>query len=95
MYEENQGAVRDTAQTVYDSYLQSNGQETGVESYNMVTGLLVAWHQEKYVIREDETEPTVFDPYNYDEVFPEARRKPPSRLHPQRRVNPWTPCWKP
>ncbi len=39
VYEENQGAVRDTAQTVYDSYLQSNGQETGVESYNMVTGL--------------------------------------------------------
>lgn len=72
VYEENQGAVRDTAQTVYDSYLQSNGQETGVESYNMVTGLLVAWHQEKYVIREDETEPTVFDPYNYDEVFPES-----------------------
>ena len=47
VFQENQGPVRDTAQTVYHDYLQSNGQEEGVETYNMVTGLLVAWHQEK------------------------------------------------
>lgn len=75
VFQENQGPVRDTAQTVYHDYLQSNGQEEGVETYNMVTGLLVAWHQEKYV-EHNETEPTVFDPYNYDEVFPSTATEP-------------------
>ena len=60
---------------MYHDYLQSNGQEEGVETYNMVTGLLVAWHQEKYV-EHNETEPTVFDPYNYDEVFPSTATEP-------------------
>lgn len=69
VYQKNAGAVRDKAQEVYGDYLQSNGQTEGLASYHMVTGLLVAWHQEKYV-EHDETEPTIFNPYDYDEVFP-------------------------
>ena len=75
VYQNHEGAVRDTAQTVYDNYLQSNGQDAGVQTYHMVTDLLVAWHQEKYV-EHDETEPTVFDPYDYNEVFPSTTTGP-------------------
>ena len=35
----------------------------------------MAWHQEKYV-EHDETEPTVFDPYDYNEVFPSTTTGP-------------------
>lgn len=65
-----EGPVQDSAQAVHNSYLQSNGQAEGIESYGQVTDLLVAWYQDQYV-EDDTPEPTRFDPYNYDEVFPE------------------------
>lgn len=65
-----EGPVQDRAQAVHNSYLQSNGQAEGIESYGQVTDLLVAWYQDQYV-EDDTPEPTRFDPYNYDEVFPE------------------------
>lgn len=65
------GPTKDKAQAAYNTYLESSGQENGVETYGEVTDLLVAWYQEKYVI-DDTPEPTQFDPLKYEDVFPET-----------------------
>ena len=53
-----EGPVQDSAQAVHNSYLQSNGQAEGIESYGQVTDLLVASHQDQYV-EDDTPEPTL------------------------------------
>ena len=40
-----EGAVKQTAQTVYDSFLKANGDENGVRSYGMVVDLLLAYYR--------------------------------------------------
>jgi hypothetical protein len=36
----------EVTEKIYDSFLKSNGQELGVESYGAVVDLLIAWHKE-------------------------------------------------
>lgn len=64
-----EGQTMERANQFYDSYLVLSGQDQGLEAYNDVTGLLVAWYMDQYRPR---TEPEVppFNPLDYNEVFP-------------------------
>lgn len=40
-----QGPVKEAAQSVYDGFLKSNGEENGIQSYGMVVDLLLAYYE--------------------------------------------------
>lgn len=66
--EQYKGKLNDQAQTAYDEYQKSFGQEDGILTYGKVADYLVAWHLDQYVVSEAPP-PTEFDPLNYDDVF--------------------------
>lgn len=73
--EQRQGKVQQMAETVTDTYLQSNGQEEGTKTYSNVTTLLVAWYQDQYMV-DTTPPPTEFDPLNYNDVFSTEATEP-------------------
>ncbi len=44
---EYKGPVSEAADTIYNGYLQTHGQEEGIKSYGMVTDLLVDWYYDE------------------------------------------------
>ncbi len=45
-----EGPVSEVADTIYDGYLQSHGQQDGIKSYGMVTDLLIDWYYEETAV---------------------------------------------
>lgn len=68
---QSDGPVKEQAQQAYSAFLEANGQEEGIKSYDRVSDLLVAWYLDQYA-ESDEPEPPAFDPFRYEDVFPES-----------------------
>lgn len=68
---QSDGPVKEQAQQAYSTFLESNGQEEAIKSYDRVSDLLVAWYLDQYTENE-EPEPPAFDPFRYEDVFPES-----------------------
>ena len=56
------------ADTVNDTYLKVNGDESGVASYGQVCDLLVNWHIQTIVLPSVTVEESPFDPYDENQV---------------------------
>ena len=65
-------SVKPTAQkvgnTINDSYIKGNGDESGVKSYGEVTDLLVSWYVQEIYLPDHKDEEVVFDPTDKNQV---------------------------
>lgn len=56
------------ANTVNDTYIKANGDESGVTSYGNVTDLLVSWHIQEVILPSQVVEEQLFDPFDPTQV---------------------------
>ena len=61
-------AATDFATGLNDTYIKVSGDESGTQSYNEVTGLLVSWYIQEIYLPAHKDEEQVFDPLDKEQV---------------------------
>jgi len=66
--EKKDEAATQLADTVNDTYIKTQGDDRGIESYGAVCDMLVSWHIQTIVLPTKTVEDTKFDPYDETQV---------------------------